>query len=233
MSIPHRSIVAAYSRLENGLSDFLRAIPLESAHLQVWSPILATTILEAGSQLDSLWKMQLRADETASDRADIAKYFKTFGKQVAGRWLVVWSDDGQKIVPFAEWHQATKYTRLPWWQAYNELKHDRWMNKRNATIRNAILAVGGVFLAIIHCPMMGEALKESGWLHTNYNPDAVTEKINNDAEVAGMGAAFETPLLSYALAYGSGRVSVSVYYRASHKLVNWLREDFRHPAPTI
>src|ERR1039458_4433876 len=134
MDVPHQSIIAAYDRTERQLEDFLKAIPLEAPHLLVWSPELASIILEAASQLDSLWKLQLRAAQKDSSNANIKHHFANFGNSVAKRWLVVWSDGGHKFIPFGPWDAVTlfdedHYAPVPWWLAYNKLKHDRWENK--------------------------------------------------------------------------------------------------------
>ena len=238
MDVPHRSIVAAYERTERRLDEFLAVLPLQSAHLQVWSPVLASVVLEVGSRLDSLWKLQLRAMRRMDGRAKIPDYFRAFGSVVADRWLVLWADEGQKVNPFAPWQQVssgqkTKYAPLPWWQAYNHLKHDRWKHKEKATVRNAVLAVGGLFLAIIHCPMMGEALQESRWLHTDWNPEIVAANINDDSTFDGTQASFESSLFSYAVAHGPGPISASVYHQATPRFRNWLIANQRRPFPGI
>lgn len=237
MDIPHRSMIAAYNRVERELEDFLGSIPLEPAHLTVWSPILASIILEAGSELDSLWKLQLRASGSESANATIKEHFEQFGKCMVKKWLVVWSDEGQKISPFAPWDAISTFDKahyepLPWWQAYNALKHDRWENKREATIKNAVLAIGGLFLAIVHSPIMEDALLESGWIHTDFNPELVPAHIHNHVASIPVQASLETSLLSYAIGYGSN-LSPMLYHRSTRRFVNWLVEDRRAPLPTI
>ena len=76
MDIPHRSVFGAFGRLERQLGEFLDYVPFEQAHHEVWSPILATIILEACSQLDSLWKMELREIGGTNADAKIPDYFK-------------------------------------------------------------------------------------------------------------------------------------------------------------
>jgi len=122
MDVPYQSIIAAYNRTERQLEDFLGAIPLESPHLSVWSPALASIILEAATQLDSLWKLQLRALRKSTSKANIQDYFVKFGNRVAKSWLVVWSDGGHKFMPFEAWGAVTlfdkdQYEPIPWWQA--------------------------------------------------------------------------------------------------------------------
>jgi hypothetical protein len=237
MDVPHQSILAAYNRTERQLEDFLGAIPLETAHLSVWSPVLASIILEAASQLDSLWKLQLRALGKDPSKANIKDHFANFGNSVAKRWLVVWSDGGHKFIPFEAWDAVTlfdkdQYPPVPWWQAYNDLKHDRWENKREATIRNAVFAVGGLFVAIVHSPLMGDGLRESGWLRTDWNPDIVVANLRGDPISHATQASFETSLMSYAVAHG-GNASVGCYYRSTPRFYNWFTANYGKPVPTL
>jgi len=220
------------------LEDFLEAVPLEVAHLSVWSPVLASVILEAATQLDSLWKLQLRALGKDSSKANIIDYFVNFGGLVAKRSLVVWSDGGHKFLPFGAWDAAPlfekdQYAPIPWWQAYNNLKHDRWENKREATVRNAVFAVGGLFIAIVHSPLMGDGLRESGWLRTDWNPDIVVANLNDDSASDGTSASFETSLISYAVQHGPFATSVGCYYRSTPRFYNWLTANHGRQVPTL
>ncbi len=149
------------------------------------------------------------------------------------KWLVLWSDAGYKIIPFAPWDSVatfdeTHYEPLAWWQAYNELKHDRWENKHKATVRNAVHAVGGLFLAIIHSPIMEVSLQESDWLHTDWNREIVTGTIHNQAGKQVTGATFETSLFSFAVNHGP-HVSAGIYHRSTPRFFNWLKADQREP----
>lgn len=61
MNVPHRSIMSAYERTERQLEEFLSVVPPERRRLRVWSPVLASILLEVGTQLHSLWKLQISA----------------------------------------------------------------------------------------------------------------------------------------------------------------------------
>lgn len=50
--------------------------------------------------------------------------------------------------PFEAW-EAAEYTPLPWYVAYNHVKHDREGNFKEATLENAILSVAAVGIILV------------------------------------------------------------------------------------
>src|SRR4051812_16913111 len=133
-----RSVIVWFTSTERMLSDVIDVVPYEPAHFDVWSPRLVTVLLEACSQLDSLLKHE--ASQTPAPirgKIDIVKYFELFGKHLADKWSVFWSDEPTKVHPFEEWRGLASYTKtsykgreLPWWSAYNDVKHDRILNRK-------------------------------------------------------------------------------------------------------
>jgi len=115
----------------------------------------------------------------------------------------------------------------------NKLKHDRWENKREATIRNAVFALGGLFVAIVHSPLMGDGLIESGWLHTDWNPEIVIANLKGDMPAHATHASFETSLMSHIVTHGPGAASVSCYYRSTPRFYNWLTANYGKPVPSL
>lgn len=51
------------------------------------------------------------------------------------------------IRPFAGWRPGRR--SLPWYNAYNDTKHDREVRLCQATLRNAITAIAGVFVMTV------------------------------------------------------------------------------------
>lgn len=50
--------------------------------------------------------------------------------------------------PFEAW-EAEKYVQLPWYAAYNHVKHDREGNFKEATLENAVLSVAAVGIILV------------------------------------------------------------------------------------
>ncbi len=219
---PPRSIVAAFDRIESGLSDFIANVPLVSEHLSVWSPLLVTNIFDSCSQLDSLWK--LRAG--SANNLKITDHFQTYHLKLSSEWLVLWDGDGMELHPFAAWVGRSTYTSLPWWQAYNELKHDRWKNVKQATLANAVNAAAALFLAITIDTECHPVLAERKWFHTNYALDYAMSKLASPEGLLGVNV--ESSLFSYAI--GSSLPNfpnmLAFYGHGTRRFGKWLEAKY-------
>jgi len=164
--IPQRSIVASFQSLETELFHLSQVVPYCKEHESVWSPGFASCLLEAGSQLDSLWKIEARSlhNLPPNQNLNIKDYYDFFAARVELRWLVFWADTPIRLWPFQGWNSGAGYTKLSWWEAYNKIKHDRWNEIREATYANATHAIGALFVAINCSEYCREAIAESGWL---------------------------------------------------------------------
>jgi len=78
------------------------------------------------------------------------------------------------VSPFQSWQNG--YSRLGWWQAYNELKHDRFSHQKQGTLEHAVNALAALFLTIIHSGTCDVALISAMLLDpSSSNPWAFTE----------------------------------------------------------
>jgi len=159
------SIIRSYIYTEQILEEVTKIIPYCEEHDEVWSPRLATCIMEACSQLDSLWKFAAHnSSNPGAANLDITDHFNNFRDDVSKQWLVFLGENPEIIIPFEKWIDKEKYERLDWWQAYTSLKHDRWRNIKMATFNNAVNSVAGLFLAILKSKHCRNAVEESNWL---------------------------------------------------------------------
>jgi hypothetical protein len=188
-----RSVVAAFDQVEAELTDFLGRVPLVPEHLRVWSPQLVRCNFDACSQLDSLWKLR----NGAASNLKIADHFATHSSRVANEWLVVWEGDGFERQPFSAWSGQANYKPLGWWQAYNNLKHNRWENVRDATLENAVDASAALFLAVANDPECHPILAERKWLHTRFATDWIIKNLSSPQ--GAIGVTIESSLFSYAV----------------------------------
>ncbi|MGA7498855.1 MAG: hypothetical protein WBX00_19165 [Isosphaeraceae bacterium] len=176
-----RSVIVWFESAEQMLMAVLDVIPYEAVHENVWSPRLVTVLLETCSQLDSLLKQQaVQSPCVASQNLNITDYFALFGQDLSGKWVLFWGESPEKIRPFGAWQGLAGYDKasypgheLKWWKAYNKIKHNRIENRREATLRRAVEALGGLFLAILYCEICRDAVGASGWLQSHSpNPKA-------------------------------------------------------------
>lgn len=184
------------------LGEVLNTVPYGPEHENVWSPRLTTVLLEACSQLDSLW----RARSHQATSLSIKDYFDHFGPDVADRWLVFWGEPALRLQPFSAWariaeRERADYQALDWWKAYNALKHDRLKYRKDATLRNAVHALAGLFVAIVRSPECAAAIAHDGWIPSPGQLGIPAEDLLAD-ESPVQGIVVETRLISYGVQLG-------------------------------
>lgn len=169
---PARSTLTSYVRVESMLKNFLDVVPYCADHEDVWSPELATILHEACSQFDSLWKHEVRVKNSnlTNHQLDMRNYFGFMGALVAPLWVFFWSEEGVIIQPFGKWYGLESYkpadymhSRPDWWQAYNDVKHDRLMKIKEAKLKHAVNAIAALFLTIIYCRGCFNEMVHQGW----------------------------------------------------------------------
>ena len=57
---PGRNVIQTFLATEQMLEEVLNVVPFCQGHGAVWSHRLATVLLEAGSQIDSLWRFEAK-----------------------------------------------------------------------------------------------------------------------------------------------------------------------------
>ena len=95
-TFPGATVISSFSQLELMFNDVLRHIPYVPEHENVWSPSLVTILMEACSQLDSLWKYKVTNSPNAivppsGHNLNITHYFQNFGQSLAYEWAVLWA----------------------------------------------------------------------------------------------------------------------------------------------
>jgi hypothetical protein len=90
------------------------------------------------------YRLLLEADLTLSNRqVNLNPYDDIFYAYPTGYAPIDVS--GYLIAPFQEW---TTRASSPWWKAFTDLKHDRIVNFRQATLGNAIHVLAAVFILV-------------------------------------------------------------------------------------
>ncbi|MCK9579843.1 MAG: hypothetical protein M0Q92_05260 [Methanoregula sp.] len=149
-----------YTSLEDEFLCFLKFVPLDENHYDTWSLVLGNLLNNTGSSIDSFFKNALtfekfdtieniekiRTDEKYQNMTSYRNIFdSSYGlsqKEIFENKL--WS----KIIPFSSWSD----NKSPdWWKNYTDFKHDRFSNRRKATVKITLNALGGLFLLnVIH-----------------------------------------------------------------------------------
>lgn len=232
VSFPQRHIVQGFQAIERRLVEALQYVPYCAKHKQVWSPVFADCIIDACHQLDSLWKVTARQSPCVSTGSlNIVDYHRFFGgpstaSSVHCRWTLFWSDSPLRIAPFQLWDSG-QYQTLRWWDAYNNLKHDRWRNIEQATLESTVDAVAGLFLALVRCEYCRDAIADVGWLSArpgNPNPRACLGE--DSSSTKDFHVVVETGLFSYPVGWHGETIKPGGTWEgnASYRFKRWFDE---------
>lgn len=238
MDFTAQSVINSFIQNEAMLKDVLNIVPYSEEHLNVWSPILATVLLESCSQLDSLWKYRLKDLDKKyleddfrikiPDRPKMTNHFSFWGGHVALSWVVFWGGLPTMVTPFDAWKKDGKpkppveYAPLDWWVAYNKLKHDRFLNQNKATLYFTVRALAGLFVAIIKSDFCQEAILQANWLSASeYVPEKPFDRVSPYNYVT-----IETNLFSYAAGWEKEQKILGDAWQgpASHRFRAWFEK---------
>lgn len=225
---PGESVLNTYLRIEDMLCDVLRVIPYCPAHHSVWSDALVPVLIESCSLLDSLWKFEVKQSPCVKkNRLTMNDYFTYFGSYLQYKWLVFWGEETEVLTPFENWSKSGRYapedySELDWWKAYNEVKHERLMNRASATLSVSVKSLAGLFLAILRCELCRDAIVQVGWL-TGQSPSSVVFLSDDHGDVNERYIAAESKIFSYPV--GGHRKPVKKEWKwkgpASHRFCEW------------
>ena len=158
LKIPKERIAwSSYTSVEDDFIDYLNYVPWTHGHKKVWSPKLANLLLNIGSLIDSIFRSYLDSptvdlvediDKIRGKRnPNINDFQKVYEKvySFSNREVYLLSTEG-KITPLSNW----KNQKSPdWWTAYNQVKHNRFENKTEATLEKTLYALSGLFLVCV------------------------------------------------------------------------------------
>ena len=133
-----------YSMLEDNVVNLSRYVDIRKSNFKTCSNEIISQLLNVGSEIDVICKEICTIDENAR------KEMKTYSK-----WFINNFDDIDSVKifvrntdlilqPFEGW-KKTKSEELPWWKAYNSVKHDRSNNFEQGNLKNLINSLGALY----------------------------------------------------------------------------------------
>ncbi|MCK5494756.1 MAG: hypothetical protein KAJ14_16730 [Candidatus Omnitrophica bacterium] len=174
-----------YKFLEDDFIKYLRYVPLSEDHKNVWSLYLGDLLIRIGSILDSFLKRAMFSSELDNkDEININYYRSLDDFQIN---INVYKDifnpfyqlSTKKIyelrtfehnTPFSSWGDVNSNSPF-WWKNYNKVKHDRFKNKKEATLKATLEALSGLFiLYVMHLDTM-PVLVDDGTIKSNIAKD--------------------------------------------------------------
>ena len=132
-----------YLWMENEFRTVLEYVELDSANYSTYSRRIEKLILQIGSEFDNVSR-EICGLQSA-DRTSICDYYNyyisnynniTVSKVIAG---------DIQLTPFDGWNSTAPGETLAFWKAYNSIKHDRIVNYKEASLKNALNAMAALF----------------------------------------------------------------------------------------
>jgi hypothetical protein len=159
------------SVLTRALEEICQTVHPEGANLDVYGHDIRNLLMLACTEVEAHWRGVLQANGQHLDRPNTSDYVKLCAPMhlpeyaisiAAFPWL-------EPIAPFKSWSVSGKPSQdLPWYQAYNETKHDRDGRFGQATLRSAIEAVLATVVMTVAQYGLERALGDGSLLIGNY-----------------------------------------------------------------
>lgn len=152
--ITYRELVDNYFRyfkiLEDKFVDTLRFVELSSENFKTYSIEFDNLIISIGSELDVFFKVACNFN--LDDRKKMNDYYKEImSKYPCIKQQVIKIDNKNlEITPFKDWEESEPSKSLEWWQAYNDIKHARVLNFKEANLENTLNLLGALYILEIY-----------------------------------------------------------------------------------
>lgn len=136
--------------IERDLETLARYVEFDPKNFDCFSIEIARLLLAAAAEVDIVCKQICRRANQSSKARTIHQYrdeiVQLFPKFNAYPVLIARFE--LRLQPWDEW---TKKGGVPvWWTAYNKIKHERATEFERANLKNALDAVAGLFIALLH-----------------------------------------------------------------------------------
>lgn len=147
----NQTVVAA-SNLFDGLLDLFRVVEPVDANRGTYGHRIRDLLILSCTEIEANWRSILVANYPATPRARVST--NDYVKLVEPLFLFQWSanlvhySDFSELSPFDGWNSSHPTKSLPWYDAYNAVKHDREENFARATLEQLIASMGALHILI-------------------------------------------------------------------------------------
>lgn len=138
-----------YLAIEQDLNKVSRYIEFAKPNLGVYSIELAHILLSAASEVDVVLKQLCQIVAPSHKNDTINDYLTVLhpGLPNFSSEKITISRYGLDFIPWENW---IKGKNPDWWLGYNRVKHQRDKHYHEASLQNALNAVGGLLLAVTY-----------------------------------------------------------------------------------
>lgn len=144
-----RSIVAAES-LFLEVKDLFRVVEPQSENFDCFGHRFRELLMLLCTEIEACWAGVLKANDlevSANGRYTTRNYIKVCTPLRLTEWKVQLKDYGlTEFQPFRYWNILQTTSSLPWYDAYNKVKHDREENFSKGTLGNVLQAAAALHI---------------------------------------------------------------------------------------
>jgi hypothetical protein len=136
--------------IERDLEVLSRYVEFDQRNFRCFSVEIARILLAASAEVDIVCKRLCQAKHPNSEADGIGAYREVLTSTIPDIWQfqVLVPRFGLMLMPWNEW-RSDKRPPL-WWTAYNKTKHQRDSEYHQANLKNALNAVAGLFVVVLH-----------------------------------------------------------------------------------
>ena len=155
--------ISSFCVLERQLLECMEYLPFIDANKQSISPKFIPIIMDACSLIDSIFFEM--TDNTEKKRMSLKKYseLNEISLKLDNNATLFLTSPIKLLQPFKGW---TKEPPI-WWNAYNNLKHNRLNNYNYANFTNAVLSLAGLHQLMARNNNFFGGFLKCGWIDTN------------------------------------------------------------------
>jgi hypothetical protein len=134
------------------MREVFRSVEPSDANNSAYGDQIRSLLILACTEVESAWRAVLLANGGAEprDRLSTEDYVKLAAPMRLREWRVKLARFPRypSIAPFRDWTVEKPTQTLPWYDAYNQTKHDRETNLQRATLQHMIYAMCGVHVML-------------------------------------------------------------------------------------
>jgi hypothetical protein len=135
-----------YLHMEKKVLHALDYVELSESNFSTYSKEFASLIEMIGAELDCFFKIYCEFQPSSKKNiSDYCNYILNDDSGTTSYKIIVRSKQ-ISFIPFEKWDKDQAGKSLSWWIAYNNLKHSRVLNFKDASLENCLNILAALFL---------------------------------------------------------------------------------------
>lgn len=136
-----------YLMLEKRFIGSIEYVALDKKNYPTFSNEYALLIQAIGAELDTVFKVfcGFNTEDRQKTITDYAEYILIHKKEITNQEITLKEYD-LKIQPFQNWDEKKAKQSLPWWEAFVNIKHNRYLKQSQANQENILNILGALYL---------------------------------------------------------------------------------------